>query len=418
MDELSSLGLILLMALLAGSLARALRIPEVTGFILAGVVVGPSLLGWVSSRNLETLHVMSQAALGMILFSVGSALDLSRYRHLGRRMVTIAAVEAAVTGALVSTCMWVAGIAWPAALLLGCIAMSTAPAATMMVLREQDSRGPLTDVIVAVVTLNKVVVLVTFSVVATVVAVAGGFGGSRSPMSVIGYSAFGLIWELAGSIALGYLVGLLLAGWGSKLTEHGEAQILLIGSILFCIGASMTLDLSPLISSMTVGATVVNLSRTSQRLGIALSRFDPPIYAVFFVIAGAGIDIGRLTSLGLAGGAFVLGRGVGKVLGFRLGCHRTGLSPQVGVMLGCSMLALADLAVGLTVEVARRFPELRGSVSPIVLGAVALYETLGPLGTRFAIVRSGESRALDPAPHGLPLASPALPGDVTERASV
>jgi hypothetical protein len=142
---------------------------------------------------------------------------------------------------------------------------------------------------------------------------------------------------------------------------------------------------------MAVGATVVNLSGTSQRLAAALSRFDPPIYAVFFVIAGAGIEVDRFTSLGLAGAAFILARGAGKILGFRWGCSRSGIPSQTGILLGLSMLALADLAVGLTVEVARRFPELRGSVSPIVLGAVALFETLGPIGTRFAILRSGEA---------------------------
>jgi len=191
-------------------------------------------------------------------------------------------------------------------------------------------------------------------------------------------------------VALGYLVGLMLAGWGSKLTEHGEAQILLVGSVLFCIGVSLLFDLSPLISSMTVGATVVNLSKTSQQLAVALSRFDPPIYAVFFVIAGAGIEIEKLMTLGVAGIGFILARATGKIAGFRLGCARTELSPQVGMLLGLAMLALADLAVGLTIEVARRFPDLRVSVSPIVLGAVALYETLGPIGTRIAILRSGE----------------------------
>lgn len=391
MNELSSLGLILLMALLIGHLAKAVKVPEVTGYILAGVTLGPSVLSWISSRNLETLHVMSQVALGMILFSVGSALDFSHFRSLGRKIVVIALVEAALTGSLVFVSMLAVGLSWNVALLLGCISMSTAPAATMMVLREHDSSGPLTDTIVAVVALNKIVVLVVFSIVATIVTLAQDIDGGQSTWITIWYSAFWLSWELAGSVALGYLVGLMLAGWGSKLTEHGEAQILLAGSVLFCTGVSLLFDLSPLISSMAVGATVVNLSKTSQHLAVALSRFDPPIYAVFFVIAGAGIEVDKLMSLGAAGMAFILARATGKIAGFRLGSARAALSPQVGMLLGLAMLALADLAVGLTVEVARRFPDLRASVSPIVLGAVALYETLGPIGTRIAILRSGEA---------------------------
>lgn len=270
--------------------------------------------------------------------------------------------------------------------------MSTAPAATMMVLREHNSSGSLTDTIVAVVALNKVVVLVAFSIVATMVSLGQGLDESNAVVGLVGESFFWLSWELAGSAALGYLVGLMLAGWGSRLTEHGEAQILLAGSVLLCIGVSLVLDLSPLISSMFIGATVVNLSDTGQRLAVALSRFDPPIYAMFFVIAGAGIHLDNLMTLGLAGSAFVVAR---KILGFRFGCRRVGFPPHVGTLLGLAMLALADLAVGLTIEVARRFPDLQGTVSAIVLGAVALYETLGPIGTRFAVLRSGE--AAEPA---------------------
>ena len=395
MNELSSLGLILLMALLVGHLAKALRIPEVTGYILAGLALGPSVLNWISSRNLETLHIMSQVALGMILFSIGSALDLSHFRRMGRRIVLISAIQAAITGSLVTVVMLAVGLSWTVAVLLGCIAMSTAPAATMMVLREHNSSGPLTDAIVAIVAFSKILVLVVFIVIATIIRLAEGLEGARTAVALVGESFFWLSWELAGSVALGYLVGLVLAGWGAKLTEHGEAQILLAGSVLLCIGVSLLLDLSPLISSMVVGATVVNLSQTGQRLAVALSRFDPPIYAMFFVIAGAGIHLDKLASLGLAGGAFVLARGAGKILGFRFGCRQVDLPASFGVLLGVSMLSLADLAVALTIEVARRFPDLQPTVSAIVLGAVALYETLGPIGTRFAILRSGE--AAEPA---------------------
>ena len=391
MNELSSLGLILFMALLTGRIARAVRLPEVTGYILAGIALSPSALGWISNSNLQTLHVMSQVALGMILFSIGSALDLTHFRGMGRSIVLLSVVEAALTGIVVTTVMLALGLDWRIALILGCISMSTAPAATMMVVREQNASGPLTDAIVSVVAINKVVVLVAFSLVAAVVTLGQGLSGSQAVHAVIGESAYWLFWELLGSAALGFLVGLLLAGWGSTLTEHGEAQILLAGSVLFCIGVSLALHLSPLISSMAIGVTVVNLSGTGQRMAAALSRFDPPIYAMFFVIAGAGIHLDRLTGLGVAGLMFIAARALGKVAGFRIGGNRLGFSPQVASLLGVAMLSLADLAVGLTIEVARRFPDIQESVAAIVLGAVAFYETLGPIGTRAALLRSRES---------------------------
>ena len=407
MNELATLALILLMALLVGELAKAVRIPEVTGYILAGLALGPSVLGWISSANLQMLHVLSQVALGMILFSVGSALDLSHLRRTGRSILIISTVEAGLTGTLVTVCMLAVGLPWTVALILGCISMSTAPAATMMVLREHNSSGPLTDTIFAVVAVNKVVVLTAFAVVTTVVTIAQGLDTTSGVLAVIGESFFWLNWELAGSVALGYLVGLILSGWGTKLMGHGEVQILLAGSVLLCVGVSIHLDLSPLISSMVVGATVVNLSAAGHRLGVALARFDPPIYAMFFVIAGAGIHLDRLTTLGLAGGVFVAARAAGKVLGFRLGCLRAGAPAQMGALLGFAMLALSDLAVGLTIEVARRLPYLQDSVSAIVLGGVALYQTLGPIGTRYAILRSGEAEQPDQNRSMAPVGDPA-----------
>ena len=218
MNELSSLGLILFMALLIGRIARAVRLPEVTGYILAGVALSPSALGWISNANLQTLHVMSQVALGMILFSIGSALDLTHFRGMGRGIVLLSTVEAALTGTIVTAVMLALGLDWRVALLLGCISMSTAPAATMMVVREQNASGPLTDAIVSVVAVNKVVVLVAFSLVAAAVTLGQGLNGSQEVHTVIGESAYWLFWELLGSAALGFLVGLLLAGWGSAIT--------------------------------------------------------------------------------------------------------------------------------------------------------------------------------------------------------
>ncbi|SVA27760.1 uncharacterized protein METZ01_LOCUS80614, partial [marine metagenome] len=154
MDELTSLGLILLLALLAGHLVRYVRVPEVTGYILAGVALGPSVLGWVSHENLAALQVLSEVALGLILFSIGSVFEFSLFRRIGPKILYLALVESTLAAVLVSAGMLAVGQSWQVAGLLGAIAIATAPASTLMVIREVDSSGPLTDTLLGIIAVN------------------------------------------------------------------------------------------------------------------------------------------------------------------------------------------------------------------------------------------------------------------------
>jgi Kef-type K+ transport system membrane component KefB len=400
MDPLFAIGLILVSALLAGQLVRFLQVPEVTAYILVGVALGPSVLGWISANNVASLHVMSEVALGLILFSVGSVFNVSHFQHIGRRVVILTLVESATTGLLVCAATLLLGQSWQIALLLGTAAMSTAPAATLMVLRECNSRGPFTDTVRGVVAVNKVVVLSAFTMVVALIRLAQPNAGG-SVLAVFYDSGFTLVWELLGSTALGFLVGLLLASWSSRIKEYGEVQMLLAGCILLCVGLALLLELSPLLASLAVGATMVNLTSTSQRLTAALSRLDPPFYAIFFVVAGADLDIGRVRALGLLGGAYILARATGKVFGARFGARFVGFGSLQERCIGLALLAQADLALGLSLDVARRFPEFAVTMSTVILGAVCVFEVLGPVMTRYAVLASGEARLKTPAVSGV-----------------
>jgi Kef-type K+ transport system membrane component KefB len=399
MDPLFAIGLILVSALLAGQFVRVLRVPEVTAYILVGVALGPSVLGWISATNVASLHVMSEVALGLILFSVGSVFSFSHFRNIGRRVVVLTLVESATTGFLVTAAALLLGQRWQLAALLGTASMSTAPAATLMVLRECNSRGPVSDAVRGAVAVNKVVVLAVFTLVVALIRVASP---STEPLLGLIYDAgFHLAWELLGSAALGFLVGLMLAGWCSRINDYGEVQMLLAGSILLCVGAALLLELSPLLASLAVGATMVNLTPTSQRLTVALARLDPPFYAIFFVVAGADLDIGRIRTLGALGGAYIIARSVGKFVGARAGAHFAGFTPPQQRSIAIALLAQADLAVGLSLEVSRRFPEYAMTMSTVILGAVCVFEVLGPIATRHAILASGETRMKSPATCGV-----------------
>jgi len=392
MNELASLGLILLFALLVGHLVKFARVPEVTGYLVAGMIVGPSALGWVTHENLEALHIFSEVGLGLILFSIGAVFELGRVRAIGRRLVTLTLAESGLAAALVFVGMLIIGQPWPVALLLGAIAVETGAASTLMVIRENNAAGPFTEALTGVIGLNNIFALVAFSLAAVALDVSALAATGAVSVGGIGRALFPLFWQLVGSAALGFLVGLLLASWASQVVESGEILILLIGCVLLTVGVSTVLGLSPLVASLAVGATMANLSGKSRRLFGALSRTDPPLYVIFFVLAGADLDLSLLPSLGLLGLVYVLCRATGKLAGARLAAKRTRFPEPVRRLLGMSIFAQAGLAVGLVLVTRERFPDIAPTVTTVVLGAVIVFEIAGPLSARFALDRSGESR--------------------------
>lgn len=391
MNELSSLGLILLLALLSGHLVRVLRIPEVTGYILAGMALGPSVLGWLSHDNIHALEALSEVALGLILFSIGSVFEISLMRRIGRKIVRLTMVESALAAAMVLCGMLILGLDWQVCLLLAAVSIATAPASTLMVIRECNARGPLSDALLGIIAVNNIVCLIVYLIGAAIVNLFARWG-TQGLAETAFEAGFPLVWQLAGSVSLGFLTGLMLAGWARQVSETGEMLILLSGSILLCVGLARLFDLSPLIASLAVGATMVNLSRRSRRLFRTLEGTDPPFYAIFFVLAGAELDVARVASMGVIGIAYVLARGAGKFAGAWLGSRRVGLESQVQHFLGFGLLTQAGLAVGLVMTISRQFPEYYPLISTVVLSAVVVYEMIGPIATRFAIVQSGEAR--------------------------
>lgn len=398
MSELTSLGLILLFALLVGHLVKFARVPEVTGYLIAGMLVGPSVLGWVSHENLQALHVFSEVGLGLILFSIGGVFELARLRGIGPRLVTLTAAESLLAAALVCVGMLLAGQPWQVALLLGAIAVETGAASTLMVIRENNAAGPFTETLTGVIGLNNIFALVAFSLVAAALDLqALGASGAITLRGVFG-ALFPLVWQLVGSAALGFLVGLLLAGWASQVVESGEVLILLVGCVLLTVGVAGAFGLSPLVASLAVGATMANLSAKSRRLFEALSRTDPPLYVIFFVLAGADLNLALLPSLGVLGAVYVLCRAAGKLGGAWLAARHAEFPRPQQRLFGFSIFAQAGLAVGLVLVTRQRFPEIGATVTTVVLGAVVVFEIAGPLSARFALDRSGESRPQDEDP--------------------
>jgi Kef-type K+ transport system membrane component KefB len=200
-------------------------------------------------------------------------------------------------------------------------------------------------------------------------------------------------------VALGALVGLLMDAWAARTKESGEAMILSIGAVLIAVGASRWLGLSPLISTLALGATVANASHHGDRLLRALGRVDPPLYAAFFVLAGAELMPASVLGLGLIGVGYTVARAAGKIAGARIGLRGQEVPPVVRRQLGYCLVSSSSLAVGLTIQIRSAFPQYAAAVTGIVLAAVVIFEVVGPLLTRRALLLTGEAKTIPEPLH-------------------
>jgi Kef-type K+ transport system membrane component KefB len=308
----------------------------------------------------------------------------------------LTATESLLAAVFVACGALMVGQPLPIALLLGVIAMETAAASTLMVMRECNADGPLTETLSGLIALNNIFCLTGFLALVAGLDLQRQLAEQGLQWEVIYRSLYPLVWQLTGSVALGFLLGLLIAAWGARVTEQGETLILLIGGLLLAVGASQLLELSPLLATLAVGATMVNLSSESRRVFDVLGQTDPPLYAIFFVIAGADLNLGLLPSLGALGAVYVVGRAGGKLVGAVVASRRTSQPPVVRRYLGYAMLSQAGLAVGLLLTVNRRFPDMAPVVTTVVLAGVTIFELIGPLGARYALVRAKETRPQPP----------------------
>ncbi|MGE3519924.1 MAG: cation:proton antiporter, partial [Vicinamibacterales bacterium] len=310
-------------------------------------------------------------------------------------VVRVTLWEASLAFALVCLVLLASGMALPLALLLSVVAMETAPATTLMVLNEYDAEGPMTSRLLALVALNNMYVLVMFGVVTAGLTL---FDPAGQGWLSSGYRAVhGLLWTTVGSVALGTLLGLVMDLWAVRAKESGEAMILSIGAVLIGVGASRWLGLSPLISTLALGATVANASPQGDRLLNALGRADPPLYAAFFVLAGAELVPSSVLGLGLVGLGYTVARTLGKIVGTRIGLRGQRVPDAVRRQIGFCLISSSSLAVGLTIQIRSAFPEYAATITGIVLAAVVIFEVVGPLLTRRALFATGEAKTI-PSP--------------------
>lgn len=406
MYVLMQLSAAMLGGLLMTRLAKKLQLPAVTAYLVAGVLLGPFCLGKLglvfrSPAEVESLNLISQMALGFIAFTIGNEFRLEQLKHMGRQAITVGILQAVITTFLVDIGLIALHGLFPqvisvsSAITLGAIAAATAPAATLMVVRQYKAEGPMTKLLLLVVAIDDAVGLVVF---------AASFGiatalesGTVSLKSVLAEPAL----EIVLSLLLGGLAGLALHLIEKYFHSGSKRLCLSISCVLFTVGASMQeftvagvhIGFSLLLVCMMAGTVFCNICDFSESLMEHIDDWTAPLYVLFFVLSGAELDLQILSNpmVLLIGGVYIVIRSAGKYLGAYGSCALTNCNDSIRKYLGITLLPQAGVSLGMALT-AQQLQD-GATIRSVVLFSVLVYELVGPTLTKYALTAAGEIHA-------------------------
>ncbi len=420
MDLFLSLAIGLLAGLFLSRLARRLNLPAVTAYLVAGVLLGPYVLGLLADvpafgflghiyftdvKNVEGLHIITEFALGFIAFSIGNEFRWSSLKHIGRQALVVGTVQAVFTTAVVDVALVALHFAFPSvlslpsAIMLGAVAAATAPATTMMVVQQYKAKGALTSMLLPIVALDDAVGLMVFAISYGVAEAL--IGGSVSVISVL----LNPLLEIVCSLVLGLVMGLLFA-WSEKYF-HSRAKRLSISVafVMLTVGFSIVefhigevkIAFSSLLSCMMLGTVFCNISDISAELMDRLDRWTAPVYILFFICSGASLDLRVFGNLMIVvvGLAYVLFRLIGKYYGNYLSCRWVNCDPNVTKNVGIAMFPQEGVALGMATAAAAGLGSDGEFVKLITLFGVLIFELFSPMLSKFALIRSGDIQSTE-----------------------
>lgn len=384
MNILLIIGIAMGAGLLMSRLARIAKLPNVTAFLVAGLIIGPCVGRVISKEQVASMNVISEAALGFIAYAIGGEFKLSYLEKIGKAPLTITFFQGIATALCVDVGLIVLGTPVPQALLLGAIALATAPAATLMVVRQYKAKGPVTQMLLPVVAMDDALGLMVFSISSSVAAAL--LGGEMTVQSMI----ISPLVEIVGSLALGSVLGFVLGYCSRFFASRGNKLALSIALVLAGVGLCDMWGLSSLLVCMMIGAVMVNISQQHEVLMEQCDRFTPPLFLLFFVLSGAQLDLTVLPVVGLTGLFYLLLRSIGKWSGTMLGALCVHADENIRKYLGLTLLPQAGVAIGMSQLVSIKFPALASQINTIVLAGVLVFELIGPIVTKLALSKAGE----------------------------
>ena len=407
MQTLLSLSIALLAGLMLSRVARIFHLPAVTAYLVAGILVGPYLLGafgveglgFISEADLSKYKLISEVALGFIAFSMGNEFRLAQLKTIGKQATVIGVLQALITTVVVDAALiglhFILGDAFPlsAAIMLGAVATATAPAATLMVVRQYKAKGPLTDILLPVVALDDAVGLVVFAI---------SFGIAKAlNQGALNITAILLepIIEVTLSLVLGAVMGLLFTYCERFFHSRSKRMAVSVTFVMMTVALSMLkfeiggvhIAFSSLLVCMMLGSVFCNICDFSEELMDRVDRWTAPLFVLFFVISGAELKLSvfKSATIILIGVVYIISRSVGKYSGALLSAKSVGCDKNIVKYLGITLLPQAGVALGMAIK-AKELVGVGEIVANITLFAVLIYELVGPMLTKIALLRAGD----------------------------
>ncbi|MEA2103561.1 MAG: cation:proton antiporter [Candidatus Cloacimonadota bacterium] len=396
---LFALGFLLLFGYVFGKLAQKVKLPVITGYIVSGILLGESLGSIIEIKMVHTLRPITEIALGLIALAIGGEFSRAKLKAVGKNVFIMTVFQIAFTFILTSLALMLFGLEFEFALLLGAIASATAPAATIAIVQSLRARGKFVDYLYGLVALDDAGAVILFGIVFA-------FVGTLIPQQqAVDQSAAILIIyafrELFLSIIIGIVAGYILHKATYKKQSTSEIMIISLGILLTIISLAHPLHISSLITNIVVGATLVNLSNKNQRISRILGRITPPIYAMFFCIAGIELELGIFSNpkILVLGIVFVLARMIGKYSGVFTGAKISHTDERTKKYLGVCMFPQAGVALGLVLLIqaspiimnaTKEIQLLAINAVNIVIFSVFINELVGPVLSKWAIIKGAK----------------------------
>lgn len=385
---ITTLGALLLLGLAGDLLSRWLPLPRVTLLILLGVVVGPPGLALLPAAAQDWYPFISNLALLMVGFLLGGKLSLAEFRRVGRNILGISLFKVVGVALCVFSGLLVVGASPVLALVLAGIGAATAPAAVSNVVDEVAAEGEFTDTLLGIVAIDDAWGLIVFSLLLAAAQTVAA-GGDGNALEALQHGA----WDLGGAVGLGLVVGIPAAYLTGRLKPGEPTQAEALGVVMLAGGLALWLEVSYLLTALTVGATIINLASHHERPFHEIEHIEWPFMIMFFLLAGASLHVAALAGIGVVGAVYILGRALGLVAGSYLGGRVIGAAPRIRRWMGWATMPQAGVALGMALVADHSLPQLEGKVLSLVVATTVVFEILGPVLTRMALLRAGEGQA-------------------------
>ena len=385
-------GIAIGLGFLVGKGTHFLKVTGVVGYIITGIIIGPDVLGIVQLTPNE-VETITNVALGFVAFIIGGELTRTLIKKMGKSIVAIIIGESFGAFILVFLGVYFITNDFPEAIIFAAMAPASAPAGTVAVMQEYKAKGKLTDSILAVVGLDDALAILIYAFSIALVGIllsAGIFSMSNA--------VFTPLIEIGGALLIGFIVGLVFSITLKKLVEKEEILVVSLIAIFITAGLSLFLGVSLILACMALGMVIINIYPVDNKpIFDQIKSISLPIYILFFVVAGINLQIELLLTIGLLGGVYIICRSAGLISGSYVAALASKADPVIRNNLGFGILSQAGVAIGLALLASHKLsslgmPELGSLVITTIAATTVIFEIIGPLSARFAIIRAGEAR--------------------------